>query len=157
MKKKILVAAAAAALLVTVSCDKVEKTIFEGTTTTTSATGGGPPHHSGESCIECHTTWNIQQLHDASSTEYNSDCTLCHGDMSSETSLSASVPAIHPKMIPYVISAAGQTTTNGAVCRYCHQTVNYLDGSSANLRKHVAASNCHACHTLAGPGKQLYQ
>ncbi|MBI4600849.1 MAG: hypothetical protein HY721_02705 [Planctomycetes bacterium] len=116
-----------------------------------------PAHHQGQDCVACHTTWNMVQLHDASSPAYNSDCIKCHGDMTDETTLDDDVEGIHPRMVPYVLQAAGQTETNNTVCAYCHESVDLLGGSAANLRKQVAASDCQGCHTLAGPGRELYE
>ena len=146
-------------LLLAVGCDKVENVT---TTTTTTAAATDVAHNQGKSCTDCHTNWNLVQMHDSSSSQYNGDCILCHGDRTKDTTLSSSVTAIHPKMCPYVYQAAGQTTMNNAVCVYCHQNTEFMgdvtSGSGANLRKQVNVSTkCVMCHTVAGPGKELYK
>jgi len=118
-----------------------------------------PAHNQGKSCISCHD-WNIVQLHNSKSTQYNGDCIKCHGDKLSpvtETTLDSNVDAIHPRMCQYVYQAAGQETMNNTVCVYCHVNVDFLGQSAGNLRKQVEAESCVKCHTSAGPGKQLYE
>ncbi len=147
---------AALAVLANGACDRGndETTIIS---TTAPSPPNAPAHGMKTSdCNSCHA-WNIVQLHDSGSPEYNSDCILCHGDMSDEKSLSASVPGIHPWMCPYVYQAAGQTEMNNDVCIYCHKSVDFLETSAGNLRKQVAASECRTCHTVAGPGRELYE
>ncbi|MEW6744940.1 MAG: hypothetical protein AB1486_19475 [Planctomycetota bacterium] len=116
-----------------------------------------PAHHQGKDCSTCHSEWNLVQIHDSSSPVYNGDCILCHGDMTDETTLSDSVPGIHPRMCPYVYQAAGALEISNEVCMYCHESVDLLGGSAGNLCKQVEASICQSCHTVAGPGRELYQ
>ncbi|MHC4605919.1 MAG: hypothetical protein ACYTAF_03180 [Planctomycetota bacterium] len=154
MRRTILLSAALAALLVT-ACDKKDENIFLTTTPATTAPTDSA-HHKGESCDACHD-WNIVQLHDAGSPEYNDDCMTCHGDMTDETTLSTSVTGIHPEMCPEVFQAAGTTTYTNAVCIYCHQSVDILGGSAGHLRKQVDVADCRTCHSVAGPGRELYE
>lgn len=166
---RLLIPTMLVAASVLVSCTQQEGDTAVSQTVSTTAAAVQPTdwaHHKGESCVGCHTTWNLVQIHDASSSGYNSDCISCHGDKTSEVTLSAGVKAIHPFMCPYVYQAAGQTTMNNAVCAYCHQTVDIepgegSGGSSGNLRKQVVAfesgGGCPSCHRLAGPGKELYK
>ncbi len=145
----------AVALLALAGCDKVE----ENTTivnSTTSAPVNSPAHNQGRSCTDCHD-WNLVQLHDSASPDYNGDCLKCHGDMTDGTTLSELVQAIHPRMNPYVYQAAGETTVTNNVCIHCHTSVDFLEGSAGGIRKQVAPQKCVTCHTVAGPGGQLYQ
>lgn len=118
-----------------------------------------PAHNQDRSCSECHE-WNLVQIHDSSSPDYNDDCIRCHGDKqdpANEATLAEDYSKTHVNMCQYVYEAAGQDTMNNAVCVYCHQTVDLLGGSSAGLRLHVDADGCAQCHTSSGPGRELYQ
>ncbi|MBI2191658.1 MAG: hypothetical protein HYU36_06720 [Planctomycetes bacterium] len=123
-------------------------------------------HNQGTDCASCHTTWNLVSVHDSSSQGFNSDCMLCHGDMTSETPgatntrgvrASSSVQGIHPLMVPYVYQASGQSTVNNTVCLHCHKSVDILGESAGDLSRQTSATDCRSCHTLAGPGKELYK
>lgn len=154
MKKLVcLVALLAPPLLLSACGDDVTKNITQQTAPVVAA----PAHHQGETCSSCHTDWNLVQMHDAASPSYNDDCITCHGDMSDETTLSNAVLGIHPRMCPYVYQAAGETEMNNNVCRYCHQSVDFLDHSAGNLRRQVDVDLCQNCHTRAGPGRELYE
>jgi len=115
-----------------------------------------PAHNWGEECSKCHTDWNLNAMHDANSPRYNSDCIKCHGNMLWEESLDANVEAIHPKMIKYVLSETGENEITSTTCRYCHRSVDFLEGSAGNIRKQVASSICADCHAPKGGAKVLY-
>jgi cytochrome c553 len=90
-------------------------------------------------------------MHDAASAQYNPDCISCHGDMTDRTTLSADVEEIHPTMIPWVLPAGGEPRINNQTCASCHESVDFLGGSAANLRKQVAVTICAGCHGPPGP------
>lgn len=115
-----------------------------------------PAHHWGEECRVCHTDWNLNAIHDASSPKYNSDCLKCHGNMLWEQSLDAKVEAIHPKMIKYVLPETGENEITSTTCRYCHRSVDFLESSAGNIRKQVASNICADCHAPGGGAKVLY-
>jgi len=100
---------------------------------------------------------NVIALHDSTSSRYNWNCTQCHADVLTESSLNPSIPAIHVVMRPY---APGQGNTQ---CVWCHRTVDLVQGvqsaakSKAPLRKLVDPVLCSVCHLPGGPAKQLYQ
>ncbi len=137
-------------------CEKKDENVFLMAGETTPPPND-PAHYKGQSCDTCHEDWNIVQLHDASSPLYDSDCMKCHGDMTDETTLDATVMGVHPKKCPQVFLAAGVTTYTNAVCVYCHKSVDILGSSAGNLLKQVEVAECRACHTAAGPGKVLYK
>lgn len=100
---------------------------------------------------------NLISLHDSTSSHYNRNCTQCHADVLTESSLNPSIPSIHVVMRPY---AAGQGDTQ---CMWCHRTVDLVQGvqsatkSKATLRKLVDPTVCSVCHLPGGPATQLYQ
>ena len=100
---------------------------------------------------------NIISLHDSASSRYDKNCTSCHADVLSETSLDPSIAAIHVAMRPY---APGRGNTQ---CIWCHRTVDLVQGvqseakSKATLRKLVDPAVCSVCHLPGGPATQLYQ
>ncbi len=115
-----------------------------------------PAHNWGEECAKCHTDWNLNAMHNASSPRYNPDCIKCHGNMLWEESLDAKVEAIHPKMIKYVLPETGEEEITNKTCVYCHRSVDFLEGSAGNIRKQVASSICAECHAPQGGAKVLY-
>jgi len=113
-------------------------------------------HNWNMDCNTCHKEWNLIAMHDASSDAYNSDCMLCHGDMQCGTTLNASVPEIHVRMMKYILQATNATTITDTTCTYCHKTVDLINYSAGNIRRQVAAEVCDKCHGPNGPGKPLY-
>lgn len=156
MRRLAWLAVLLAASMLVVSCADERNTFLSTAGTSSTTAAASPAHHQGETCATCHTDWNLEALHDSSSTVYGNDCIKCHGDMSSETTLSAQVQGIHTRMCPFVYQATGQTSMTNTVCVYCHTTVDLRDESAGNIRRQVAMSKCNTCHTAAGPGRQLY-
>ena len=113
-------------------------------------------HHWGDDCGRCHTDWNLTSIHDQGSAAYNSDCIKCHGNKLDEQSLNANVPAIHAKMMKYVLREIGKTAIDNDACTHCHKSVDFLGNSAGNIRKQVASQSCADCHGQKGPGKPLY-
>ena len=101
---------------------------------------------------------NIIASHDSSSSQYNKNCTNCHGNILTEKSLNASIPNAHVAMLPF---APGKNNNNK--CVWCHRSVDLVQGtervekSKANLRKRVNTTVCSLCHGPLGPGKQFFQ
>lgn len=155
MRATMFLACALLAVLACASCSPNGDTFYT-TGATATAAAKSPAHNQGKSCITCHD-WNVVQMHNAASSDYNGDCIKCHGDMSDEKTLSASVPGIHPRMCPYVYQAAGQKEMNNTVCTHCHSTIDFQEESAGDLRRQVATSKCVTCHTTAGPGRELYK
>jgi hypothetical protein len=115
-----------------------------------------PAHHWGEECAKCHTDWNLNAMHDANSSRYNSECIKCHGNMLWEESLDSEVEAIHPKMIKYVLPETGEEEITNTTCVYCHKSVDFVESSAGNIRKQVASTVCAECHAPKGGAKVLY-
>jgi len=85
---------------------------------------------------------NIIAIHDSSSDEYKKECGKCHKDILSEQSLESSVPAAHVAMFPF---AAGKPGSDEQ-CRWCHRTVDLVQGSAGNMRRGVDVILCSLCH-----------
>jgi hypothetical protein len=93
---------------------------------------------------------NARALHNPRSPQYDRDCIKCHADVLEERSLDPSVRGAHPVMLPWV---GGET--NGA-CATCHRSVDFDNGSAANIRRNVDVEFCAACHSANGPGSPYY-
>ena len=124
--------------------------------TTASTSCVQPAHHWGENCSTCHKTWNLMAIHTTTTTSYNNECLMCHGNKLCAKSLSANVPDIHVKMMKYVFHATGDRGVTNNTCQHCHKEVDFHEGSAAGIRKQVAAQGCDDCHGPKGPGKPLY-
>jgi hypothetical protein len=102
---------------------------------------------------------NIIAIHDSSSDEYKKKCSECHADIPKAQSLEPSIPAAHVAMLDF---APGKPADDKQ-CRWCHLSVDLVQGSAGNLRKQVDATLCTLCHApLDGNGppgtvKQFYQ
>lgn len=95
---------------------------------------------------------NLIALHDKSSDQYEKKCLECHADVLAQKSLNPSVPTVHVAMIPFVPGKKDEER-----CAWCHRSVDLVQKSTGNLRKHVDAGLCTLCHGPAGPGPQFYQ
>jgi hypothetical protein len=101
---------------------------------------------------------NLIAAHDSRSPQYRRDCTSCHSNILTETSLT-SIKSAHVAMLP---SSPGES--NNVKCRWCHRQVDLGQGtapvgkSDGNLRKRVDTRLCAVCHSgPSSPGKQFYQ
>ncbi len=95
---------------------------------------------------------NVIAIHDSQSEQYDENCLECHAAIPSATSLDPTIEAAHPVMLS---STPGEDTEEK--CVFCHRSVDLLQFSAGNLRRHVAATLCSVCHGPAGPSRQLYQ
>jgi len=95
---------------------------------------------------------NLIALHDSGSRQYERHCLDCHSDVLAQRSLNPSIPTVHVAMIPFV---PGEK--NEEKCAWCHRSVDLVQESTGNLRKHVDADLCTLCHGPAGPGPKFYQ
>jgi len=109
------------------------------------------------------STKNLIASHNSSSPQYNKNCTSCHANILTETSLNPSIPNVHVAMLPH---APGEE--NNDKCIWCHSTVDLVQGTSrvenseGNLRRGVDVTLCTLCHgpstvRPSSPGKQFYQ
>ncbi len=116
----------------------------------------GPAHNWGTDCLRCHTDWNLVASHDSSSPRYNPGCITCHGNMLWQVTLDAAVPPAHEIMMQWVFPLTLDTEVTNGTCAHCHESVDFLGGSAASLRKQVDVEGCAACHSPTGPGLELY-
>lgn len=103
--------------------------------------GGGSGGDSEGQSIE-ETNANDVAVHLNASRYASSECIKCHGNMQDQTTLDSSVEGIHPK----------HTRVTTLTCTDCHQSVDLLQKSGANLRRQVDVQKCVDCH-----GTTLYQ
>jgi hypothetical protein len=109
---------------------------------------------------------NIIAIHDSSSGEYNKKCSECHADILSEESMDPDIPVAHESMFGFAPGKPGDDKQ----CRWCHLTVDLVQGSAGNQRKldyntpeaQVDATLCTLCHGPLNGGetsaaKQFYQ
>jgi hypothetical protein len=86
---------------------------------------------------------NIIAIHDSSSEQYDKDCLDCHAVILSAKSLDESIaPAAHVAMFDFAPGKRGDDKQ----CRWCHRTVDLVQGSAGSLRKQVDATLCAMCH-----------
>ena len=95
---------------------------------------------------------NLVAVHDRSSRQYDDNCLDCHAAIPSATSLDPTIEAAHPVMLS---STPGEDTEEK--CVFCHRSVDLLQFSAGNLRRHVDVTLCSVCHGPAGPSRQLSQ
>ena len=95
---------------------------------------------------------NLIALHDSGSRQYEKHCLDCHSDVLAQQSLNPSIPTVHVAMISLVPGKKDEDA-----CRWCHRSVDLVQKSTGNLRKHVDADICRLCHGPAGPGPTFYQ
>lgn len=95
---------------------------------------------------------NLLALHDSGSRQYGRRCLDCHADVLTQQSLDPWIPAVHVAMVPHV---PGETVEEG--CAWCHRSVDLVEKSTGNLRKHVSAALCALCHGPSGPAARFYQ
>lgn len=95
---------------------------------------------------------NLIALHDSSSGQYEKHCLDCHADVLAQQSLDPSIPTVHVAMITLVPGRKDEDA-----CKWCHRSVDLVQKSTGNLRKHVDADLCTLCHGPAGPGPKFYQ
>lgn len=95
---------------------------------------------------------NFIALHDKSSDQYEKHCLDCHADVLAQQSLDPSIaPVFHVAMIPFVPGEKNEER-----CAWCHRSVDLVQKSNGNLRRHVDADLCRLCHGPEGPGKKFY-
>lgn len=95
---------------------------------------------------------NLLSLHDRNSRQYEKHCLECHTDVLTRQSLDPSIPTVHVAMNPFVPGKNAEER-----CAWCHRSVDLVQKSTGNLRKHVDADLCTLCHGPAGPGPKFYQ
>jgi hypothetical protein len=93
---------------------------------------------------------NIIAVHDSSYRAYRKECKECHSDISNAQSLDPSIPAAHKAMFPWTPGKAGDDKQ----CRWCHKTVDLVEGSGGGLKKQVDVILCALCH---GPFERIVQ
>jgi len=85
---------------------------------------------------------NLIAIHDSSSEKYKKKCSECHADIPKAQSLDPSIPAAHESMFDFAPGKPGDDKQ----CRWCHLTVDLVQGSAGNLRKQIDATLCTLCH-----------
>jgi mono/diheme cytochrome c family protein len=95
---------------------------------------------------------NLIASHNSSSPQYDKNCTDCHGNVLSEQSLNPSRRTAHVSMLP---QTPGED--NDIKCAWCHRSVDFIQKSNGNLRRHVNVTLCALCHGTYGVETQFYQ
>ncbi len=94
------------------------------------------------------STENVIDIHDKTSSNYNSDCVSCHGDKTDGRALDGR-PDAHAAMIPWT---PGDTTNEK--CVWCHTTIN-LEYSNPTHNTYVGAYSDYEDPNIPSAANQL--
>jgi len=100
---------------------------------------------------------DLAAIHDAGSPSYQKNCLRCHGDTMKKTTLDRKIKNAHAAMVPFAPGYSAKAGATNEVCATCHEKVDVLEHSAAQVRRNVSVDICVACHGKSGASlKKFY-
>lgn len=99
---------------------------------------------------------DLAALHDAGSPSFSKDCLTCHADVMKKSTLDRKVRNAHAAMVPFAPGYDSKKGVTSAVCVSCHERVDVVQHSAAQIRRNVSVDACVACHGKSGPSSRKF-
>ncbi len=93
---------------------------------------------------------DLAAIHNAASRSFNKNCLGCHAAVVKERSLDRNIKGGHAAMLPFAPGYDAKKGAGNAVCVSCHENVDVLQHSAAQIRRNVSVDVCAACHGKSG-------
>jgi len=106
----------------------------------------GPPQPNGP---------DLTAMHNGKAFAKN-NCLGCHADVMKQATLDKNIKAAHAAMVPFAPGYDAKKGATNQVCVSCHEKVDLMDHSAAQIRRNVSVDMCAACHGNSGPASKKF-